>query len=204
RVDPAVPVEETFGALGELIAEGKIGHAGISEASAQTIRRAYAAGPLSAVEMEYSLSSRDVEQNGVLATVRELSIGFLAYAPLGRGLLSGTVRSSGQVAHDLRGGFPRFSAENLEHNVKLVDALAAVAAPLGLTVGQLALSWLLTAAPEVVAVPGTRHSAHLAQNVAASGFRLDPETRRAVEAALPAAAVAGRRTSPADIDIEEP
>jgi aryl-alcohol dehydrogenase-like predicted oxidoreductase len=202
RVDPAVPVEETFGAVGEMVTAGKIRYAGISEASAATVRRAHAAWPLSAVETEYSLFSRDVERTGVLAVVRELGIGFLAYAPLGRGLLSGAVRSADEVAGNLRAGFPRFEAGRLEHNIGLVEGLAPIAARLGLTTGQLALAWLLTAAPDVVAVPGTRRAAHLAENVAAA-VRLDPETSRAVEAAVPASAASGGRTSPADADIQE-
>jgi aryl-alcohol dehydrogenase-like predicted oxidoreductase len=199
RLDPRVPVEETFGALGELVQAGKIRHVGLSEVSPATIRRAHAVVPLTAVETEYSLFARDVETNGVLATTRELGIGFLAYAPLGRGMLTGAVTIGDG---DLRNFYPRFEAGNLESNLRVVDKLTSIAKPLGLTVAQLALAWLLTAAPDAVPVPGTRGSAHVAENVTAAGVRLDTATRQAVEAAAPPSAIAGSRLSPADPDIE--
>jgi len=202
RVDPRVPVEETFGALGELVAAGKIRHVGISEARPGTIRRAHAVTPLTAVESEYSLFSRDVEDDGVLTTTRELGIGFLAYAPLGRGLLAGSVRSVEQVDGTLRAGYPRFQSQNLANNVALRDGLTPIAQPLGLTVGQLALAWLLTTAPDVVAVPGTRRIAHLTENVAAAETTLDAATVGAIEAAVPVSGILGDRRSPDDRDIE--
>jgi aryl-alcohol dehydrogenase-like predicted oxidoreductase len=204
RVDPAVPVEETFGALAEAVAAGKIRQVGISEAAPATIRRAHAVVPLAAVETEYSLFTRDVETNGVLATTRELGIGFLASSPLGRGMLTGADAAvTPAAADDLRSSMPRFAPGNIEHNRRLVTELAAIAASAGLSAAQLALAWLLTVAPDVVALPGTRRSRHLAENVTAAGVRLSPETLRAIEDAVPAGVVAGARRSPFDVDIQE-
>lgn len=202
RVDRGVPVEETFGALGELVRAGKLRHVGISEARPDTIRRAHAVTPLAAVETEYSLFSRDIETDGVLATIRELGVGLLAYAPLGRGMLAGSVRSADQIDGTLRAGFPRFSPDNLATNLALRDTLEPIAAARGVTVGQLALAWLLHRAPEVVPVPGTRRIEHLTENVAAAGLTLDEPTLQAIEQAVPAGHVAGDRVSPADRDIE--
>lgn len=199
RIDPRVPVEDTVGALAELVKAGKIRHLGLSEVSPATIRRAHAVAPLTAVETEYSLFARDVETDGVLATARELGIGFLAYAPLGRGMLTGAVHVG---ESDLRNYFPRFQAGNLDANLDVARRLTAIAEPRGLTAAQLALAWLLTAAPDVVPVPGTRRSDHLAQNVTAAGVRLDAATMHEVEAAVPAAEIAGPRLSPADVNVE--
>jgi aryl-alcohol dehydrogenase-like predicted oxidoreductase len=194
RVDPDVPVEETFGALGELVAEGKVGHLGISEAAPETIRRAHATAPLSAVQTEYSLFTRTVETNGVLATTRELGIGFVAYSPLGRGLLTGGLSDVAQLAEsDLRRALPRFQGENLEHNRALVARLQQLAAERDVTPGQLALAWVLAQGDDVVAIPGTKRRLYLEQNVAAAGLALDAETLAALDAAIPAGAVAGDR-----------
>ncbi|TQL98542.1 aryl-alcohol dehydrogenase-like predicted oxidoreductase [Actinoallomurus bryophytorum] len=195
RVDPDVPVEETFGALGELVAEGKLGYLGISEASPESIRAAHGAAPLSAVETEYSLFTRTVESNGVLATVRELGIGFVAYSPLGRGFLTGELRSvEGLPDGDFRRSAPRFAGENLEHNLGLVDRIRAIADKLGVTSGQLALAWVL--AQGTTAIPGTKRRVYLEENVAAAGLVLDAGTLTALDEAVPTGAVAGERYSP--------
>lgn len=198
-----MPVEETFGALGELVAAGKIRYLGISEARPETIRRAHAAAPLSAVETEYSLFSSDVETNGVLATVRELGIGFVAYAPLGRGFLTGTVRSEGVLAEtDLRRGFPRFEGANLRANLALLERVESIAAERGTDSGRLALGWVLGQGRDVVAIPGTRRRSHLAANVDGAATPLDADTLRALRDAVAPDEVAGSRTSPRDVGIE--
>ncbi|MFB9836245.1 aldo/keto reductase [Actinoallomurus acaciae] len=203
RVDPRVPVEETFGALGELVTAGKIRYLGISEARPETIRRAHGAAPLSAVETEYSLFSRDVETNGVLATVRELGIGFVAYAPLGRGFLTGAVRSEGVLAEaDLRRGFPRFDDANLRANLALLERVERIAAERGTDSGRLALGWALGQGRDVVAIPGTRRRSHLAANVDGGATPLDDATLRALREAVAPDEVAGTRTSPRDVGIE--
>jgi aryl-alcohol dehydrogenase-like predicted oxidoreductase len=204
RVDPDVPVEETFGALGELVAAGKVRHLGISEAGAQTIRRAHAAAPLSAVETEYSLFSRDVESSGVLATVRELGIGFVAYAPLGRGMLTGQVPSLTELEEtDLRRAFPRFQDEHVARNRTLVQRVQEVAAGMGVPTGQVALAWVLAQGQDIVAIPGTRRQSHLEENVAAAALRLDDATLAALGAAVPIGAAAGGRVSPLDPNVQD-
>nr|WP_239514366.1 aldo/keto reductase [Streptosporangium sp. 'caverna'] len=204
RVDPQVPVEETFGALGELVAAGKIRHLGICEAAADTIRRAHASAPLSAVETEYSLFSRQVETNGVLATVRELGIGFVAYAPLGRGFLTGTVRSAGEIPKtDLRHAFPRFQDGSLDSNLTLLEKVETIATAMGVSPGQLALAWVLSRGDDVIAIPGTRVRTHLEENVTAAALRLRQETLHDLDRAVPADAVTGDRRAPADTGIEE-
>lgn len=196
RVDPQVPVEETFGALGDLVAEGKVRYLGISEASAESIRAAHAAAPLSAVQTEYSLFTRNVETNGVLDTVRELGIGFVAYSPLGRGFLTGGLRSTeGLPETDFRRTAPRFAGQNLERNLTLVDRVRAIAGERGVTPGQLSLAWVL--AKGVTAIPGTKRRTYLEENVAAAGLRLDERTLAALEKAVPADEVAGERYVPA-------
>lgn len=195
RVDPDVPVEETFGALGELVSEGKLRYLGISEASPESIRTAHAAAPLSAVQTEYSLFTRTVESNGVLETLRELGIGFVAYSPLGRGFLTGGLRSvEGLPDSDFRRSVPRFAGENLEHNLRLVDRIRAIAERLDVTSGQLALAWVL--AQGVTAIPGTKRRVYLEENVAAAGLVLDAGTLTALDEAVPTGAVAGERYSP--------
>nr|WP_084433499.1 aldo/keto reductase [Kibdelosporangium aridum] len=192
RVDPAVPVAETFGALGELVAEGKVRYLGISEASAENIRAAHAAAPLSAVQTEYSLFTRTVETNGVLDTVRELGIGFVAYAPLGRGFLTGELRSlDGLPEGDWRRTAPRFKGENFAHNLALADRVRAIAEQHAATPGQLALAWVLSQG--VTAIPGTKRRAYLEENVAAAEFTVDSDTLAALSAVIPADEVAGER-----------
>ncbi|GAA1266576.1 oxidoreductase [Planotetraspora silvatica] len=203
RVDPNVPVEESFGALGELVTEGKVRYLGISEASAESIRAAHAAAPLSAVQTEYSLFTRTVESNGVLDTVRELGIGFVAYSPLGRGILTGGLRSvEGLPDRDFRRTAPRFAGENLQHNLQLVDRIRAIAENRGIAPGRLALAWVL--AQGVTAIPGTKRRVYLEDNVAAADVALDAETLAALDEAIPVGAVAGERyTSVAMSAIQE-
>jgi aryl-alcohol dehydrogenase-like predicted oxidoreductase len=194
RVDPAVPVEETFGALAELVAAGKVRYLGISEASAQSIRRAHAVHPLSAVQTEYSLFTRDVEDNGVLATIRELGIGFVAYSPLGRGFLSGAIRSPEDfAADDFRRYGPRFQGENFTKNLELVDQVGQLAEAKGVTSSQLALAWVLQQGEDVVAIPGTKRRTYLESNVAAAGIELSPEELAAIDEVAPLGAAAGER-----------
>ncbi|MGP4088164.1 aldo/keto reductase [Streptomyces sp. KR55] len=192
RVDPHVPVAETFGALGELVAEGKVRCLGISEASAETIRAAHAAAPLSAVQTEYSLFTRTVETNGVLDTVRELGIGFVAYAPLGRGFLTGRLRSLDELPEtDWRRAAPRFSGENFAHNLALTDRVRAIAEKAGVTPGQVALAWVL--AQGVTAIPGTKRRVYLEENVAAAELTLDATMLSDLGEAIRAEEVAGER-----------
>jgi aryl-alcohol dehydrogenase-like predicted oxidoreductase len=203
RVDPTVPVEETFGALAELVAAGKLRYLGISEARPATIRRAHATAPLTSVETEYSLFSRDVESNGVLATVRELGIGFVCYAPLGRGFLTGAVRSANTLGDtDLRRAFPRFEEENLEANLALLRRIESIASDLGVSTGRLALAWVLAQGTDIVPIPGTRRRTHLVANVEAAATPLDAGTLAALAEAVSGGEIAGGRTSPQDAGIE--
>ncbi len=194
RVDRSTPVEETWGALAELVAAGKVRHLGISEASAATIRRAHAVHPVTALQSEWSLWTRDVEDNGVLATVRELGIGFVAYAPLGRGFLSGEIRSVDSLApDDSRRNQPRFQGANLVRNLELVDRVRALAADKGVTATQLALAWVLAQGEDVVPIPGTRQVRYLEENVAAAGIELTAEDLARIDEAAPAGGTAGDR-----------
>jgi aryl-alcohol dehydrogenase-like predicted oxidoreductase len=205
RVDPTVPAAETFGALGELVTQGKVCYLGISEASPESIRAAHAAAPLSAVQTEYSLFTRTAEINGVLDTVRELGIGFVAYAPLGRGFLTGSLRDVDQLpANDWRRTSPRFAAENLEQNLRYVERVEAVAARLGITAGQLALAWVLSQGDHITPIAGTKRRTWLEQNVAAAQVELDAETVAELADAVPVgAAVGARYTAVAMAAIEE-
>ncbi len=194
RVDPETPVEETFGALGELVAAGKIRYLGISEAAPETIRLAHATVPLSAVQTEYSLFSRDVEDDGVLATVRELGIGFVPYSPLGRGFLSGRIRSIDDFAEDdFRRTSPRFQGENFAKNLAVLDQVVEIAERIGVTPSQLALAWVLAQGEDVVPIPGTRRRANLEENVAALDVVLTPEDLAAIDAVAPVGVAAGER-----------
>ncbi|WP_426515080.1 aldo/keto reductase [Diaminobutyricibacter sp. McL0618] len=172
RMDPGTPIEETVGALSELISEGKIRHYGLSEAGPETIRRANAVHPVTALQTEYSLWSRDVEKD-ILPTVRELGIGFVPYSPLGRGFLTGTIRSLDQLDEsDFRRFNPRFEGDNLEANIRIVEQVDAVASEIGATPGQVALAWLLAQGDDIAPIPGTRRVANLEQNVAADAVVL--------------------------------
>ena len=168
-----MPIEDTVGAMASLVAAGKVRHLGLSEAGAQTIRRAHAVHPIAALQSEYSLFSRDVEAE-VLPAVRELGIGFVAYSPLGRGLLTGALKKQSDLPEgDLRAGrFPRFAAGNFDANVALVAAVERLAADKGCTPGQLALAWVLHRGQDIVPIPGTKRRAYLEQNLAAAHVRL--------------------------------
>ncbi|MEP6482268.1 MAG: aldo/keto reductase [Rhodoglobus sp.] len=172
RMDPNTPIEETVGALAELIAEGKIRGYGLSEAAPATIRRAHAVHPVTAVQTEYSLWSRDPEAE-ILPTVRELGIGFVPYSPLGRGFLTGSIRSVDQLSEgDFRRSNPRFEADNLEANIRIVEQVDAVAAELGAKPGQVALAWLLAQGDDIAPIPGTKRISYLEENAAADALVL--------------------------------
>ncbi len=197
RVDPGTPVEETFGALGELVDAGKLRYLGISEASPDSIRRAHATHPLTAVQTEWSLFTRDVEDDGVLATVRELGIGFVPYSPLGRGFLSGTIRSVDDFApDDFRRSSPRFQGENFDRNLEVLDRVVALARDKGVTPSQLALAWVLAQGDDVVPIPGTRREANLVENVGALDITLTAADLAAIEEVAPAGVAAGERYAP--------
>jgi aryl-alcohol dehydrogenase-like predicted oxidoreductase len=194
RVDPDVPVEETFGALGELVAAGKVRYLGVSEAAPLTIRRAHAAHPLTAVQTEYSLFSRDVEENGVLDTVCELGIGFVAYSPIGRGFLSGAIRSVDDLAaDDWRRHHPRFSGENFRQNLDVVDKVTELAKEKGVTPAQLAIAWVLSRGDDIVAIPGTKRVRYLEENVGACDVDLTADELAAIERVSPRGVAAGER-----------
>ncbi|ACU37800.1 aldo/keto reductase [Actinosynnema mirum] len=197
RVDPEVPIEETVGAMAELVAAGKVRALGLSEAGAATIRRAAAVHPIAAVQSEWSLWSRDIEAE-VVPTCRELGIGLVAYSPLGRGLLAGRFASRAELGADDYRLFeqPRFAEPHIGGNVRLAEALAAVAARLGATGGQAALAWVLHRGPDVVPIPGTRRRDHLLENIGALGLRLGPEDVAEIERAAAAHLVGGGRTAP--------
>jgi aryl-alcohol dehydrogenase-like predicted oxidoreductase len=199
RVDRSVPVEETWGAMKELVEAGKVRHLGISEAAPATIRRANAVHPVAALQSEYSLFSRDPERE-LLATVRELGIGFVAYSPLGRGFLSGRLTSSSPeefADDDFRRGHPRFEGENFARNLALVERVRQLAAEKGATPAQLAIAWVLTQGDDVVPIPGTKRRRYLEENLAASQLRLTPEDLTAIDEVAPPGAVAGERYTPA-------
>jgi aryl-alcohol dehydrogenase-like predicted oxidoreductase len=175
RVDPKTPIEETVGAMGELVAAGKVRHLGLSEASAETIRRAHAVHPIAAVQTEYSLWTRHVEDE-ILPTLRELGIGLVAYSPLGRGFLSGRFSSPEDLDEgDFRRQGPRFTGENLEANRRLVDRVRQLAKEHGCTPGQLALAWVLAQGEDVVPIPGTKRRTYLEENLAAVEVELTSE-----------------------------
>jgi aryl-alcohol dehydrogenase-like predicted oxidoreductase len=191
RVDPNVPIEETVGAMAELVEQGKVLHLGLSEAAPETIRRAHAVHPITAVQTEYSLWTRDPEAE-VLPTCRELGIGFVPYAPLGRGFLSGRFKSPDELdPTDFRRYGPRFSGENLEANLKLAAKVEEIAAQKGITAAQLALAWVLAQGDDLVAIPGTKRRAYLEQNAAAAGVELSEDDLRRIDTELPE--VAGDR-----------
>jgi aryl-alcohol dehydrogenase-like predicted oxidoreductase len=188
RVDPNVPIEETVGAMAELVQEGKIRHLGLSEASAETIRRAHAVHPITAVQTEYSLWTRDVEDD-ILPTCRELGIGFVAYSPLGRGFLSGRFTSPDDLdPGDFRRNGPRFTGENLEANLALARKVAGIAEEKGITPAQLALARVLAQGEDIVPIPGTKRREYLEQNAAAVDVKLTPEDLARINAELPRAA----------------
>jgi aryl-alcohol dehydrogenase-like predicted oxidoreductase len=175
RVDPGTPIEDTVGAMAELIEEGKVRHIGLSEAAPETIRRAHAVHPVTALETEYSLWTRDPEAE-ILPLVRKLGIGFVAYSPLGRGFLTGQIRSTDQLdASDFRASNPRFARQNLQQNLRIVAEVEAVAAEVGATPAQVALAWLLAQGDDIAPIPGTRRVSRLEENVAAADLVLSPD-----------------------------
>jgi len=193
RVDPTVPIEETIGAVAALVKEGKVRYIGLSEAAPATIRRAHAVHPISALQTEYSLWSRDPEDE-ILPTLRELGIGFVPYSPLGRGFLSGEVRSVDDLAaDDFRRHSPRFQGENFARNLALVDRVRELAAGKGITPSQLALAWLLAQGEDIVPIPGTKRRTYLEENTGALAIRLSAEDLARIEEATPKGAAAGER-----------
>jgi aryl-alcohol dehydrogenase-like predicted oxidoreductase len=177
RVDPSTPIEDTVGALADLVSEGKIRHIGLSEAWVDNIRRAHAVHPITALQSEYSLWTRD-QEGQVLSVLRELNIGLVAYSPLGRGFLTGNIRSADQVAADSRASNPRFAGENFQHNLRLVERVEAIAAEVGATPAQVAIAWLLAQGNDIAPIPGTRRVSRLEENVAADAVELTSEQVR--------------------------
>jgi aryl-alcohol dehydrogenase-like predicted oxidoreductase len=196
RVDRTVPVEETWGALAELVQAGKVRYLGISEAAPATVRRAHAVHPISAGQYEWSLFTRDLEDE-LLATARELGIGLVAYSPLGRGFLSGRITSPDDFGErDFRRDHPRFSGENFARNLELVDQVRQLAAAKGVTPSQLAIAWVLAQGDDVVAIPGTKRRSYLEENLGALEVELTPADLAAIERVTPRGSVAGERYTP--------
>jgi aryl-alcohol dehydrogenase-like predicted oxidoreductase len=194
RVDPNVPIEETVGAMADLVRAGKVRYLGLSEASAQTIERAHRVHPITALQSEYSLWTRDPEANGMLEKCRELGVGFVAYSPLGRGFLTGTIRSPEDFdADDFRRTNPRFTGANFAKNLELVDKVRAIAADKGCTPAQLALAWVMSRDPHIVPIPGTRRRRTLDENLDAAQLQLSSADLAAIDAVFPPDAAAGPR-----------
>lgn len=196
RVDPNVPIEDTVGAMAELVAQGKVRYLGLSEASAATLERAYAVHPITALQSEYSLWTRDVERNGVLETCARLGIGFVPYSPLGRGFLTGQIASADDLqSDDFRLQTPRFQGENFQRNLALADTVKTLAAGKGCTPAQLALAWVLAQGEHLVPIPGTKRRKYLDDNVGALDVQLDAGDLAALDAAFAPDAIAGDRYS---------
>ncbi|GAA3933023.1 aldo/keto reductase [Hymenobacter algoricola] len=193
RVDPATPIEETVGAMAELVKEGKVRHLGLSEAAADTVRRACAVHPIAALQTEYSLWSREPEDE-ILPTIRELGVGFVPYSPLGRGFLTGQIQRFDDLApDDYRRHTPRFQGENFQRNLDLVARIRDLAAQKGCTAGQLALAWVLAQGQDIVPIPGTKRVAYLEENLGALELRLSAAELRQIDEAAPVNAAAGPR-----------
>jgi aryl-alcohol dehydrogenase-like predicted oxidoreductase len=193
RVDPKTPIEDTVGAMAELVKAGKVRHLGLSEASSETLRRAVKVHPITALQTEYSLWTRDPEDD-VLATCRELGIGFVAYSPLGRGFLTGQIKQFEDLAaDDFRRYSPRFQGDNFAKNLALVDHLTKIAQAKGVTAGQLALAWVLSRGDDIVPIPGTKRRAYLEENVAAAAIRFTADELAAIDAIAPKGVAAGER-----------
>jgi aryl-alcohol dehydrogenase-like predicted oxidoreductase len=193
RVDPATPIEETVGAMAELVKAGKVRYLGLSEASVATLRRALTVHPIAALQTEYSLWTRDPE-SGILAACRELGIGFVAYSPLGRGFLTGQFKKFEDLpADDYRRNSPRFQGENFQKNLDLVRQVEEMAREKGCTASQLALAWVLARGNDVVPIPGTKRRKYLEENVAANAIEFTKEDLRRIDEAFPAQAAAGGR-----------
>ena len=201
RVDPNTPIEETAGAVAELIAEGKVLHFGLSEASASTIRRAHVVQPVSALQTEYSLWTRDVETE-ILPVLRELGIGFVPYSPLGHGLLTGQIRTVDDFPDDdWRKSNPRFSGENFRRNLRIVDEVRAIGAEVGATPAQTALAWILTRGDDFAPIPGTRRVSRVEENTAAASIQLTPEQVARLDNLEPAAGERHDEANMASIDL---
>ena len=201
RVDPEVPIEDTVGAMAEIVQAGKVRYIGLSEAAPETIRRAHATHPFTAVQMEYSLWTRDAEAE-VLPTLRELGIGLVAYSPLGRGFLTGSIRSVHDLPEDdWRRNNPRFQDEALQENIALADQVAERADQLGITPTQLALAWVQAQGDDFVAIPGTKSPRRLEENAEAVDVQLSAEDVKALKAALPSGGVAGTRYPASDMEL---
>jgi len=195
RADPDVPIEDTVGAMSELVAAGKVRHLGLSEAAADTIRRAQAVHPIAALQSEWSLWSRDLEAE-VVPTARELGVGIVPYSPLGRGLLTGTVSSTDDLPRgDFRRGTPRFEGENFDHNLEVVERVRTIAVEKGVTPGQLALAWVEAQGADVVPIPGTKRRTYLEENVAALDVQLTGDDIAELEAVASTSAVSGERAA---------
>ncbi len=202
RVDPNTPIEETVGAMAELVKAGKVRYLGLSEAAAQTIRRAHAVHPITALQSEYSLWSRDHEDDGVLPTIRELGIGLVAYSPLGRGFLTGQIRTPSDLGpDDWRHSSPRFQGENFQKNLDLVAKIEELAEKKKVKASQLALAWVLAQGEDIVPIPGTKRRNYLEENVAAAEIELTEEDLEALDAIAPLGAAAGERYAPAAMKL---
>jgi aryl-alcohol dehydrogenase-like predicted oxidoreductase len=200
RVDPNTPIEDTVGALAELVTEGKIRHIGLSEAGPANIRRAHAVHPVAALQTEYSLWTRDAEAE-LLPLLRELSIGFVPYSPLGHGFLTGQIRSTDQLADDdWRKTNPRFTGENLQRNLRIVEEVEAVAAEAGATPAQIALAWLLAQGDHIAPIPGTKRVSRVEENTAADGIELSAEQIERLDNLTPAAGERHEQSTMATID----
>ncbi len=194
RMDPGVPIEETVGAMADMVKAGKVRYLGLSEASATTLERAHKVHPISALQSEYSLWSRDPEDNGCLAACQRLGIAFVPYSPLGRGFLTGALKSADDfAADDYRRLSPRFQGDNFAKNLLLVEQVQALAAAKGVTAGQLALAWVLAQGDYLIPIPGTKQRKYLEENVAALDIKLSTSELQALQAIFPASAVAGQR-----------
>jgi aryl-alcohol dehydrogenase-like predicted oxidoreductase len=193
RVDPAMPIEETVGAMAELVRAGKVRYLGLSEAAPATLRRACAVHPIAALQTEYSLWTRDPESE-ILATCRELKVGFVAYSPLGRGFLTGRFQTTVDLAEDdFRRHHPRFEGQNLQRNLRLAEAIKEMAGEKGCTPAQLALAWVLAQGADIVPIPGTKHVRYLEENLGALQVRLTADELRRIEAVFPQGVTAGQR-----------
>jgi aryl-alcohol dehydrogenase-like predicted oxidoreductase len=195
RADPNVPIEDTVGAMAELVAAGKVRHLGLSEAAADTIRRAHAVHPISALQSEWSLWSRDVEDEAV-PSARELGVGLVPYSPLGRGLLTGQIRTADNLSRgDFRRGTPRFEGENFNRNLEVVERLQTIATEKGVTPGQLALAWVQAQGDDVAPIPGTKRRSYLEENVAALDVEITADDVAELEAVASTSAVSGARAA---------
>ncbi len=202
RIDPDTPIEETVGAMADLVKAGKVRWIGLSEAGASTLERAHAVHPITALQTEYSLWTRDVDENGIMATCERLGIGFVPYSPLGRGFLTGAIRTPEDfAADDYRRTNPRFMGENFARNLKLVDAVRELASAKGCTPAQLALAWVLARGEHVVPIPGTRRVANLDDNLGALDVKLTAQDLAGIDAIFPLGAAAGTRYAAAMMQL---